>query len=297
MSGESAPALLQRTQKQIAAAAAGAVPPSYEAAQYTHASIPDGCVCIALVQFPSTTSILFSAVLGASHSPVHMWEFPTDQYVDSARLPVHSSAPVDSVAALFVSPARLADFARAAEYHAGAAVQRTGGKMQPQHQPAPPAAPSMPPAAHSAPADSPLFASVGAADAHRRNPLSIGQKDLDPLAASNMGPPRLGSFAPPPLFPSAGGGDGMSLGPHHEIFQHGPGRVPPAAPSSGDEFLPPGAVPPGARFDPVSPLDPLGQLGRPPRPPGGGTQFRSGDPDWNDLPPPGRFVRGSRMVD
>ena len=57
----------------------------------------------------------------------------------------------------------------------------------------------------------------------------------------------------------------------------------------GPELLPPGAVPPGARFDPISPFNgitrpPLrpGQMPPPNRP-----LPRSGEPDFDELTPPG----------
>ena len=107
------------------------------------------------------------------------------------------------------------------------------------------------------------------------NPLQIGDADRDPLAASGQRP-FMGGFAPPPVFGPRG--DGMLVGPGHPMF-HAPPRPPPRGPWGGDGFLPPGAVPPGARFDPVGPF------GRPPPPPPPGA-FR-GNPDWDDLPPPG----------
>ncbi|EPZ35255.1 Proteasome Inhibitor PI31 domain-containing protein [Rozella allomycis CSF55] len=94
------------------------------------------------------------------------------------------------------------------------------------------------------------------------NPYGIGSNDLDP-----MGPFRA---------PSAGGG--MYVGPNHPMFTD------PAFPPN--PALPFGAVPPGARFDPISPIDPL--TGRPARPnlrPRG--PFSSGEPDPDLFPPPG----------
>ena len=79
------------------------------------------------------------------------------------------------------------------------------------------------------------------------NPLEIGRRDLDPLAAN--------PFAPPSLFPSHGG-DGMFVGPDHPMFgqgRYGNGPMPLRGPWGGDGFLPPMGAPPGARFDPVGP--------------------------------------------
>lgn len=145
-----------------------------------------------------------------------------------------------------------------------------------------------------------------------RNPLIIGDHDLDPLGGSPLAlPPRFGGdngggFAPPPLFPGGDTGGGMFVGPNHPMFRDrfptGGGRGGPF----GD--LPPGAVPPGARFDPIFPSadgDFPGNGGGLPRfdpfhpahpdvggarPQGGnGSRFPplSGEPDWDDIPQPG----------
>lgn len=107
------------------------------------------------------------------------------------------------------------------------------------------------------------------------NPLSIGRSDLDPIPLGPGGNP----FAPPSLFGGAGEGDGMFVGRDHPMFRdrfRGPGTGPFA----------PGAVPPGARFDPIGPgMGPMGSGmfnpmgGRPPR--------VGGDPDNDELMPPG----------
>ena len=117
-----------------------------------------------------------------------------------------------------------------------------------------------------------------------RNPLEVGRSDLDPFGGRGRNP-----FQPPPLFPSSGG-DGMFVGPDHPIFGGGIGQDvrPDRGPWGGDGFLPPGAVPPGARFDPVTPGNPLqggrGGLG----PFGGrGPTRRSGEPDNDEFMPPG----------
>ncbi|WFD42966.1 hypothetical protein MPSI1_001617 [Malassezia psittaci] len=118
------------------------------------------------------------------------------------------------------------------------------------------------------------------------NPLRIGDKDRDPLAASNL-PPFPGNTNPQnPLDKS---GDGMILGPSHPMFR-GSGRFressPPIGPDMGGEYLPPNAVPPGARFDPIGPFP--SQQPRPSRLPR--DPFQSGprmNPDWDEMPPPG----------
>ena len=58
--------------------------------------------------------------------------------------------------------------------------------------------------------------------------------------------------------------EGMIMGPSHPIFQGGRPPLP-----SGSEL----PVPPGARFDPISPVGP--------------GFYSPGDPDFDDLPPPG----------
>ncbi|PWZ00350.1 hypothetical protein BCV70DRAFT_109337 [Testicularia cyperi] len=140
-----------------------------------------------------------------------------------------------------------------------------------------------------------------------RNPLIIGDRDLDPLGGSPMAlPPRFGGggggghggFAPPPLFPGGDNGGGMMVGPNHPMFRDR--FTTPRGGGDGSGGLPPGAVPPGARFDPIFPdsapgagprFDPSNphpdvggrnpQGGR-----GGGFNPASGDPDWDELAPP-----------
>ncbi|WFC98877.1 hypothetical protein MYAM1_001610 [Malassezia yamatoensis] len=118
------------------------------------------------------------------------------------------------------------------------------------------------------------------------DPLRIGDKDRDPLAASNL-PPFPGNTHPQnPLDTS---GDGMILGPSHPMFQ-GSGQFrassPDIGPDTAGEYLPPNAVPPGARFDPIGPFP--SQQPRPSRLPR--DPFQSGprmNPDWDEMPPPG----------
>ncbi|KAI9146529.1 PI31 proteasome regulator N-terminal-domain-containing protein [Paraphysoderma sedebokerense] len=154
------------------------------------------------------------------------------------------------------------------------------------------------------------------------NPFSIGRSDLDPLGGMPMlgptpfggpstgwgglGPegPRFGSFG------SDMESGGMYVGPGHPMFGNvrpdrgaygggipaGPGRgVLPRSEDylikdiglQADLFINRGAVPPGARFDPITPLppNPAPLPGQPRRP--GGNGFRSGEPDPDALPPPG----------
>ena len=127
-----------------------------------------------------------------------------------------------------------------------------------------------------------------------RNPLTIGDRDLDPLGGSPLAmPPRFGgggSSAPPPLFPGGDTGGGMLVGPGHPMFRD---RFRPNHPEAGPTGLPPGAVPPGARFDPIYPSGggPFGPDGNYPdvggaRPQGGRGGPASGEPDWDELAPP-----------
>ncbi|KAJ1539683.1 hypothetical protein HK405_012566, partial [Cladochytrium tenue] len=125
------------------------------------------------------------------------------------------------------------------------------------------------------------------------SPFGVGDVDLDPFAAApGLVPPR-GGFGRGGMHP----GGGMFVGPDHPIF--GGGGVGPFGGGSGGAppFLPPGSVPPGARFDPIGPLGgggvPFpggpGRGGRPGRGgpgfPGGGG-YRAG-PDNDELQPPG----------
>lgn len=129
----------------------------------------------------------------------------------------------------------------------------------------------------------------------------IGRSDLDPLAGldgTSTGHVPLGTA----------GADGMMLGPDHPLFRDRfaqpaqPFSGTGAGPFGGDGFLPPGAVPPGARFDPIVPghVPGPGPAGRFPPPgrrggfsgPGSfgglGSVRRSGDPDNDEFLPPVR---------
>ncbi|KAJ3330358.1 hypothetical protein HDU76_005870 [Blyttiomyces sp. JEL0837] len=142
----------------------------------------------------------------------------------------------------------------------------------------------------------------------RGSPYGIGDVDLDPFgAAPGMIPPR-GGMHP---------GGGMVVGPDHPMFGGGPGfpRGPGGfgggrggfggggiggiggAPGGGfygggGVFLPPGAVPPGARFDPIGPFGGPAGPGRggfppPGRPGRGGPGGGRMDPDNDEFLPPG----------
>ena len=115
-----------------------------------------------------------------------------------------------------------------------------------------------------------------------------GKRGKSSLFEEMFIPPQRPIFADPtqrnpyndPLFPRIGGGD---LDPLHRSGRGGgmlydpfrPDGGPPLRVPQGDPFyapLPPGAVPPGARYDPIGP--PIGR---------GKTRF----PDPDHLPPPG----------
>lgn len=139
-----------------------------------------------------------------------------------------------------------------------------------------------------------------------QNPLSIGRSDLDPLGgrAPVVPPPFGGAVGPTAGIPGGvpSRGDGMYVGPDHPLFDDrrwNPDRGSPRGPFGGDGFLPSGAVPPGARFDPIVPGAGIGGRAGPPRGgsfgglpmglpfhggsgqrPGGG--LGGGEPDWDE---------------
>lgn len=92
---------------------------------------------------------------------------------------------------------------------------------------------------------------------------------LQPDSSRLASPAKLGGadLGPPGHFVENPEEEGMIMGPSHPIFQREP----------ADRFNPPFnaelPVPPGARFDPISPVGP--------------SFYSPGDPDFDDLPPPG----------
>lgn len=118
------------------------------------------------------------------------------------------------------------------------------------------------------------------------NPLEIGRRDLDPLPLQNQPHP----FRPPSLFPD-NGDDGMFVGPNHPIFgdrpRFGDLGIPRRGPWGGDGYLPPMGAPAGARFDPVGPFGSRGPPGRFGNGPTLPRNFNLGDPDNDELMPPG----------
>ncbi|KAJ1928078.1 hypothetical protein IWQ60_002390 [Tieghemiomyces parasiticus] len=114
--------------------------------------------------------------------------------------------------------------------------------------------------------------------------VPAGAADLDPVAASPSVDPSVTRGHLPQIPSSAGG---MHIGPDHPVFQIGPhGQRPPDV-FGGPQPLPRNAVPPGARFDPIGPFggDPSRLPGRGPH--RGGPAPWSGDPDNDELQPPG----------
>ncbi|KAJ2146404.1 hypothetical protein IW136_000591 [Coemansia sp. RSA 678] len=109
-----------------------------------------------------------------------------------------------------------------------------------------------------------------------RNPLSVGRDDLDPLGGAMHGGP-LGGIDQ---------GGGMLVGPDHPMFRQGGSSGRGTGPLGGPERLPPGAVPPGARFDPISPLGQMPRGGLPRGSGNGGAGPFSGEPDPDNCQPP-----------
>ncbi|KAI8096097.1 PI31 proteasome regulator N-terminal-domain-containing protein [Thamnidium elegans] len=103
----------------------------------------------------------------------------------------------------------------------------------------------------------------------------VGASDLNPLGGGLRLP--------------GGGNGGMFVGPDHPLFGNrgSSSQDDPSGLFGGPQSLPRGSVPPGARFDPIGPF---GRL--PVRPPGPGGRGgprgpHSGDPDNDELQPPG----------
>ena len=141
----------------------------------------------------------------------------------------------------------------------------------PQREIYPPAAQPIPPFHHQPPPMHP-FNPINPIPG-LRNPFNIGDQDLDPLGI--MQPPRPGG--------------GMYAGPDHPMF----GREGGVGQGGGNGILPPGAVPPGARFDPITPFgEGSGNVPLRPGPRrdpygGGVLPFGTGEPDNDDFYPPG----------
>ncbi|KAI9265274.1 PI31 proteasome regulator N-terminal-domain-containing protein [Phascolomyces articulosus] len=110
----------------------------------------------------------------------------------------------------------------------------------------------------------PIFDDPLSADDTYLDRFNVGRSDLEPMGGGLRMP---------------GSGGGMFVGPNHPMFGH----------PNPDSNLPPGAVPPGARFDPIGPVMPGrgGGLGRGTGRGRGGMSGRfAGEPDNDELPPP-----------
>ncbi|CAG8510115.1 5070_t:CDS:2 [Paraglomus brasilianum] len=123
----------------------------------------------------------------------------------------------------------------------------------------------------------PVFDDPFSVEGPRTNPFSVGGDDLDPFGFSPLYP-RFGVGGIPP--PNRGGG--MHVGLDHPMFGPRGGIRDDRGFRGGPPTLPRGAVPPGARFDPITPFNtnPRQNVGRNP------TYF-SGEPDNDEPPPPG----------
>ncbi|CAG8613372.1 10592_t:CDS:2 [Diversispora eburnea] len=115
------------------------------------------------------------------------------------------------------------------------------------------------------------------------NPLSVGRDDLNPLGVNPMGIPRFGG-SDIPSFGRPNRGGGMLMGPDHPIFDRRGNSHDNNDIYGGPQTLPRGAVPPGARFDPIGPFSSQPQPRRGSR--RGGRGYIGDEPDNDELPPP-----------
>jgi len=95
-----------------------------------------------------------------------------------------------------------------------------------------------------------------------------------PIGAADLTPPST-LYPRNPLSTEGVEEGGMLMGPHHSAFKSPQRGYAPAEAFVG--VLPSGAIPPGARFDPITPEQ------------GFEGSFPSGDPDPDELPPPGHI--------
>ncbi|KZO98005.1 hypothetical protein CALVIDRAFT_535602 [Calocera viscosa TUFC12733] len=207
----------------------------------------------------------------------------------------------------FISSNRVADFASLVKVGLVAklapGLEKEGLETtSEQQQPPPQGGPSRPRQPPAQGPEQPYALPPRQPYAGSRNPLSIGADDLLP-----PGFPPSNPFSPPRLFdPNSGG---MFVGPQHPIFGDrgvgGVGELPGRGRRwGGDGWLPEGAVPPGARFDPIGPGPLPG-----PRFPGGGNPIGGprfggggrmppgfgGEPDNDEFLPPGMEGEGEDM--
>ena len=186
-----------------------------------------------------------------------------------------SSLSIDALLALFVSKERVDEMVY--QFKVKIVQKFVPGLNKPGYEESKPSVTSasssqyIDPLSHSRIPGRPVY--IDPYNAPFGNPYSIGDIDRDPFAASpGISTPFNSGLARPNL-----GGGGMIVGPGHPMFNQQPFPMGPQQP----HFFPAGAVPPGARFDPVSPL-----VARP-RPNQYGPRFLSGDPDNDEAPPSG----------
>ena len=119
---------------------------------------------------------------------------------------------------------------------------------------------------HQPPKLSPFFS--GSTDSLEESLLPSKETEADIIFTPTQEAPKLGGadLGAPGHFVKEPEEEGMIMGPEHPIFQGEKERNP----FSNTQELP---VPPGARFDPISPVGP--------------GFYSPGDPDFDDLPPPG----------
>ncbi|OZJ06139.1 hypothetical protein BZG36_01011 [Bifiguratus adelaidae] len=252
-------------------------------------------------------------------------DIPTNDYTSDAFYPYNPNSSSEPLIHGFISTSRLTDFISLFKikvlqplipglhkegYEEGGESTTTARTSQPTSSNPPPREGDRDPLSMPSRGRPPFFDDPEGGDEpsggfpRPYNPMNIGTDDLNPFGTGEpfaiRGPG--GSGGPP---------SGMFVGPNHPIFgprgggsggNGGSGEWGGGIPA-GPQRLPRGAVPPGARFDPIQPdivgggasRGPNGPFGsRPGRgggPQGGGRGSGmgppSGEPDNDDLPPPG----------
>ncbi|KAI8332002.1 PI31 proteasome regulator N-terminal-domain-containing protein [Blakeslea trispora] len=210
--------------------------------------------------------------LGIDDNKTHMLEFLVEDYTSASFFPYESSSDRPMVHG-FISSNRFEDFIKAFKLkilqQLIPGLQKLGyeeeGNSQNNRN------------SNAIPPSRPTGQQPLSAARDRENIYEVGRDDLNPLSDQRL------------RMPGSGGG-GMFVGPNHPMFEgRGGNRLDdPSGLFGGPQPLPPGSVPQGARFDPIGPFGGL------PRRPGGGNRGSnrfphnfSGDPDNDELPPPG----------
>ncbi|KAI8375298.1 PI31 proteasome regulator N-terminal-domain-containing protein [Choanephora cucurbitarum] len=211
--------------------------------------------------------------LGIDDNKTHMLDFLTEDYTSASFFPYESSSDKPLVHG-FISSNRFEDFIKA--FRLKIIQQLIPGLQKPGYEednsqsnrssntvPRPTGPPPQQSPSHSI--------------RDRENIYEVGRDDLSPLSDQRLRMP--------------GSGGGMFVGPSHPMFggRGGSSLDDPSGLFGGPQPLPSGSVPPGARFDPIGPFGGLpSRPGSGPR--GGNNRFPrnfSGDPDNDELPPPG----------